>query len=882
MPLSPGDKLGPYEILAPLGAGGMGEVYRARDPRLNREVAIKVSKQRFSDRFEREARAAAALNHPNICRLYDVGPDYLVMELVEGETLAARLRRGALKPDQAVALAIQIAGALAEAHSKFVVHRDLKPANIMLGKAGAKVLDFGLAKMEQPVTDSQPTVTMTAEGTVLGTVQYMSPEQAQGKEMDARSDIFSFGLLLYEMITGRRAFDGSNPTAIVAAILEREAPSLEPAGLNRVVSACLAKDPADRFQTACDLKRALEWSGSGNGVEGAPAPGGARRLRETWSLGAALAAIAAVALWAPWRMEQPASRPLARLDVDVGADIRLAIPRAFGSTVAISPDATRLVFAAGSPVKLFLRRLEERQVTGLLGTEGASVPFFSPDGRWVGFHSGGRLSKIPVQGGAVVRLADFANFAGADWGEDGSIVVSAVTDGLLRIPANGGPPKTVAMLGNGEFTFSSPQILPGGKAILFAATTIAEAEEDKSTVEVLTLRDGHRKPLVRGAQSPRYLPALGGANYLVYVNKGRLFAIPFDLEKLETRGTAVPVLDDVAYGSGLGIGQLGFSPAPSGHGAAVYRAGGSEFEVTTLERVGPSGTREPLGNPPGRYDNPGLSPDGKRIALQESPDVWVYDSQRGTMTRLTFGGVVYDHPIWSPDGRFVVFGSHGKGMFEAPENGASQPRELTERSESKTNQFPCSFTPDGKRLAYYERGAGNRIWTLPLEERGGQLTAGKPEPFLKDGFNERSPSFSPDGRWIAYASDESGKYEVYVRPFPALTSGPGGKLLISTGGGLTPHFSRNGRDLFYESGNQIMAVSYTVKGGAFAAGIPRVWIARLDGALAGNSAWDVAPDGKSIVVLRPVASAETPSQEHEVVFLLNFLDELRRRVPAGK
>jgi serine/threonine-protein kinase len=432
-------------------------------------------------------------------------------------------------------------------------------------------------------------------------------------------------------------------------------------------------------------------------------------------------------------------------------------------------------------------------------------------------------------------------------------------------------------LGKGEIALAYPQLLPGGKAILFVAD--AALDEDKLTIEVLTLADHRRKIVARGGASARYLATSGRAGHLVYVNKATLFAIPFDLDKLETRGTAVPILDDVAYLSQLGTGQFDFSRT----GTMVYRrsSGGASAMTTTLRWVGPTGRKEALLAKPGGYDSPNLSPDGKRVALTiaegGSSDVWVYDPQRDAMTRLTFGGGAYLSPTWSPDGQYVVFGRlTGGGIFQTRADGAGQPQALTQ---SKSLQAPSGFTPDGKRLAYVEAApnAQVQVWTVPVEEQGGQLKAGKPEQFLNSNFTDAVPAFSPDGRWLAYLSNESGKYEVYVRAFPPPSSGQGGKWQISNNGGTVPRWSRSGHDLLYQSGDQIMAVSYTVKGDSFVAEKPRVWIAKL-----GGTDWDLAPDGKRVAVLTPVESAEAPKQDHEVVFLENFFDELRRRVPVGK
>jgi serine/threonine-protein kinase len=874
MPLSPGDKLGPYEILAAIGAGGMGEVYRAHDTRLRRDVAIKVSAEHFSERFETEARAIASLNHPNVCTLHDVGPNYLVMELVEGETLAERIAQGAIPLDEALTIAKQIADALEAAHEKGITHRDLKPGNIKIKPDGVvKVLDFGLAKMGGTPTaksDNSPTLTMgaTQAGVILGTAAYMAPEQARGKVVDRRADIWAFGVVLYEMVTGQRLFRGEDLSETLASVIKDE-PKLErvPSKVQRLVRSCLKKDPKQRLQAIGDWSLLLEDQAQPAKAQGTKLP---------WVV-AALAIIGAtVALWVPWRSEQQVGRPLVRLDVDLGADVSLPAP-SYWRTVVISPDGAGLVYASGSPSKLFTRRLDQPKATELPGTEGASCPFFSPDGQWIGFRSSSNLNKVPVAGGAVVPLRHLAAFWGAAWGDDGNIIVSEYLKGLTRIPADGGPTEAVAELGGGEVALDLPQILLGGKALLFAAVPAADAGADRDAIEVLRLADHHRKILARGGESPLYLATSGRAGHLVYVNKAKLFAIPFDPDKLETHGTAVSVLEDVAYDKG-GVGQFDFSAAPSGHGTLVYRkSSGVAPGITVLQWVDPSGKREPLRVKPGIYEHPSISPNGKRVALTVteggSRDIWVYDPQRDAMTRLTFDGADHSGPTWSPDGQSVVFSSP-LGIFQTRADGAGQPQALTQ---SKVTQ-PASFTPDGKRLAYEDWGTGSsRIWTMPLEEQEGQLKAGKPEQFFKSGFGEVAQAFSPDGRWLAYFSNESGKPEVYVRPFPPPISGHGGKWLISNSGGMEARWSRTARELIYRSGDQFMAVSYTVKDDTFVPEKPRVWIDKL-----GGMEWDLAPDGKRVLVLTPVESAEAPKPEHEVVFLINFFDELRRRVPAAK
>jgi len=864
----------------------MGEVYRAYDSRLDRDVAVKVSNAQFTERFTREARAIGALNHGNICHLYDVGSDYLVMEYVEGQDLGAMLLRGAMDFDDALPIIQQLIDGIEAAHEKNIIHRDLKPANIKITPEGVvKILDFGLAKAlePQPSNDGHPeispTFTMgaTQAGAILGTAAYMAPEQARGKVADRRSDIWSFGVIVYEMLAGKRLFQGESTVEVLGGVLNKE-PDLSavPPRVHKLLRWCLEKDRKQRLASISDARRLLSES---DGMDPAAQPTAllpSRFGRFPWIAAAALAIITAVALWGPWRAQKPVDRPLVRLDVDLGSDVSLPALSAAGS-VAISPDGTRLVYESGNPPKLFTRRLDQPKATELPGTERAVAPFFSPDGQWVGFQVRGKINKISIEGGAVVPLADVNDYSGASWDEDGSILLGEGPGrDLVRIPSGGGTPETVERLGKGEIALAYPQLLPGGKAILFVADTALD--EDKLTIEVLTLADHRRKIVARGGASPRYLATSGGVGHLVYVNKATLFAIPFDLDKLETRGTAVPVLEDVAYLSQLGTGQFAFSRT----GTMVYRRsnGGASAIMATLHWVDPTGKKEALLAKPGIYANPSLSPDGKRVALMigegASSDVWIYDPQRDAMTRLTFGGGEYLYPIWSPNGQYVVFGRvRSDGIFQTRADGAAQPQALTQ---SKSTQAPTGFTPDGKRLAYMDIDGGRvQIWTVPLEDQGGQLKAGKPEQFLKSSFTDVVPTFSPDRRWLAYASNESGRYEVYVRAFPPPSSGQGGKWQISNSGGRSVRWSRNGHELLYQAGVQIMAVSYTEKGDTFVPDKPRVWIAKL-----GGTEWDLAPDGKRVAVLTPVESAEAPKQEHEVVFLENFFDELRRRVPLGK
>lgn len=887
-----GRTLSHYRISAAIGAGGMGEVYRATDTKLDREVAIKVLPESLAQdpnrlaRFEREAKVLASLNHPNIAHIYGIEERALVMELVPGETLT-----GPQPQPLALDYARQIAEALEAAHEKGIVHRDLKPANVMITPTGlVKVLDFGLATVLEGSISSggdpsnAPTLTMgsTQSGLIVGTAAYMSPEQAAGKPVDRRADIWSYGAVVWEMLTGEPLFKGETISHTLADVLRApidfdKLPKDTPRAVRDLLKRCLDRDVKRRLRDIGEARIAIENVGREPEAAVSTATSASPGRKLSWIAVGLLTAAAAVSLWAPWRASQPVDRPLVRLDVDLGSDVSLPPFNVLGTSVAISPDGARLAYASGAPKKLFVRRLDESKATELPGTDGAEGPFFSPDGQWLGFEADGQLKKVSVEGGAPIPLCDVINFVGASWGEDGSVVLSsAVNRGLLRIASGGGEPETIAPLGNGEAALARPQILPGDKAVLFTTSTRRSEDEDRFDIEVLTLADHHRKIVARGGSTARYLATSKGIGHLVYTNRATLFAIPFDLDKLETRGTAIPVLDDVGYFALLGGGGLDFSRS----GTLVYRraSAGLPAPVSTLHWVDSAGKREPLRLKPGAYSEPRLSPDGKRVTFlfgdSGRPDIWVYDLQRDALTRLTFSGEFNESPIWSPDSRYVIFASVGRGIFWTRSDGGGQPQPLMTR---KNYLVPTSFTPDGKRLAYYEFEGNPHLWTVPLEEQDGELKAGQSEQLLKTTFSEVTPVFSPDGQWLAYASNESGKNEVYVRRFLPQSSGQGGEWQVSTGGGTLPRWSRSGHELFYQSNGQIMAANYIVKGDIFIADNPGVWIAKL-----GGTAWDLAPDGKRLAVLTPVGSTEAPKPEHEVVFLLNFFDELRRRVPAGK
>jgi Tol biopolymer transport system component len=699
--------------------------------------------------------------------------------------------------------------------------------------------------------------------------------------------------VLFEMLTGKRAFPGEDITDTIVSVVSKEPdfnalPAPTPVGLRKLLTGCLKKDARARMQAIGDARVQVEELLSGATDEmsrsasiSVALPALPRSRALTWTLATSTLGLAIVlVLSAPWRVEAPVDRPLVRLDVDLGPNVSLPALSDPGSPVALSPDGTRLVYASGTPTKLFIWRLDQPDATELPGTQGAARPFFSPDGQWVGFLASGKVNKVAVNGGAVVPLMDIGgSFAGANWGENGRIVVSdAFGKGLLRIPADGGLPETVAALGTGEQGLVLPQMLPGDNAILFAAFSTG-GDVDKSTIEVLTLADRRRKIVVRGGTSPRYLTTSTGAGHVVYVNHATLFAVPFDLATLETRGTAVPVLDDVAYAASVGTGQFDVS----GTGTLVYRRASAEgTRSVTVAWLDASGKTQPLLAKPGVYGRPSLSPDGHRLALEVREglrtDIWVYDWPRDTMTRVTFNGNA-ESPVWSLDGRFMVFSAGGAGLSVTRSDGAGQPQSLTQ---SKNQQLPFSFTPDGKRLAFEEQvGTRSDVWTVPLGGDGTGLRAGKPEAFLQTPADERYPAFSPDGRWLAYASDESGTFQTYVRAFPDA----GGKWQISNSGGTYPMWSRSGRELFFETlDNHIFAVGYTVKGDAFVADKPRVWSETpIAGVVNTAKSVDLAPDGKRIVALMQATTGDAQQQvKNHVVFLLNFFDELRRRAPGGK
>jgi Tol biopolymer transport system component len=911
MALASGTRLGSYEVVAQIGAGGMGEVYQAHDTKLGRDVAIKVLPEAFAhdadrlSRFQREAKMLAALNHPNIATIYGLeqsnGTSYLVMELVAGETLAERVKRdGAIPIEEALAIAKQIAEALEAAHEKGIIHRDLKPANVKVTPEGkVKVLDFGLAKAFAGDATSEdignsPTLSMAAtmQGVILGTAAYMSPEQARGKAVDKRTDIWAFGCVLYELLTGKQTFHGEDVTDILAAVVRAEPdwqalPAATPLKVRNLLRRCLQKDRRQRFHDAADVRIEIEEAlAAPSGVEATASAPSARSWRErvAWPVVAGVLALIAIALSIGLVLRMPKPPQSMRLSAEIGVDASLYTGS--GASVILSPDGTRLALVAtGADQKrrIYLRSLDQLQATALSGTEGAINHFFSPDGQWLGFFADGKLKKISAQGGAAIILCDAPNGRGGSWGEDGTIVfVPEFRGALSKVSSAGGTPQPLTTLDKqaGEITQRWPQVLPGGKAVLFTSSRTAGTGGGFEDAEIVmySMDSGQRKTVQRGGFYARYLPS----GHLVYMHEGTLFAVPFDLKRQEVTGQPAPVLEGVVTAPDNGGAQSSFSET----GNLVYvagRAGGQNLSIYWMDR---EGKFTPLRETPGDYHNLAFSPDGKRLALEISDgkrtDIWVNEWERDALTRLTFGGEANSFPVWTPDGQRITYSSVDKGgtynLWWIRADGAGDAQRLTE---SKSPQYARSWRFDGKVLAFYQTIPTYDIMTLSIEgnEKSG-WKPGEPKPFLSSPFIEQSPAFSPDGRWIAYHSTESGSFEVYVRPFP----GPGGKWQISTGGGYIPKWSGNGKELFYRTvaDNKIMVVTYTASGGSFHADKPQLWSpGQFTDRGLGNYNFDLHPDGKRFAVLKAPGTEQTAAV-NKVSFIFNFFDELRSKVPTGK
>ncbi len=866
--LSIGTRLGPYEILEFLGAGGMGQVYRARDPRLGRDVAVKVSAERFSERFEREARMIAALNHPNICTLYDVGPNYLVMEYIEGTT-----PRGPLAVDEALRIGRQVADALEAAHERGIVHRDLKPGNILIRSDGTvKVLDFGIAKVVTAAaagSEKSPTITMgaTQAGNILGTAAYMSPEQARGQDVDSRADIWSFGVLLCELVSGRPVFAGPTVSDTLASVLKAE-PNLTaiPPVLRSSLERCLRKDPRLRWRCIGDARIALE-----EGLHVGPAPPVER--------GRAVNTMGDYVCGAGRRLRRGLAGRMARDPLGGSSPY----PRQRGSR-------SRRRHGPQCHGRHFTRRAQAGLLNERYGRHAAAChppPRSTPTciaaryrkrqgsillSRWPmdRFLRGRAAQKDVRSGRGPVILGSFSGLTqGATWSEDGSIIAATgVFLPLSRIPAGGGVAQPLTRLGPGEITHRWPQVVSGANAVLFTASSSASSQEN-ANIEAVSLRTGAVKVVQRGGYYGRYMP--GGL--LVYISQGTLFGVKFDPKNLQTVGTPIPIVEDVAANPATGGGQFDFSA----NGTFVYAEGKAAAQRWRISWLDASGAIKPLSVGPGAYSGPRISPDGRKLTFVEKAEVYVHDLERDTTSRVNFNGSGL--PIWAPDGKHLIIKSDASTLAWVRSDSAKEPQKLLDNSNRNRSVYPWSVSSNGKWLAYTEISPdkGFDIWTVPLDVNDpDHPKAGKPELFLSSAADANIPQFSPDGRWIAYRSTESGIPEIYVRPFPA---GSGGMWQVSSGGAYYPLWSTTSHQLFFENTeNRIMVLDYTVEAGSFVPGKPRPWSSHQL-FYAGTSNLDLAPDGKRFVVFSlPENPLDTKRSVH-VTMLFNFFDEVRRRIP---
>jgi Tol biopolymer transport system component/predicted Ser/Thr protein kinase len=894
MPLSPGARLGAYEVLSLLATGGMGEVYKAKDTRLNRMVAIKVltpqlaSDPQFRERFDREARTISQLDHPHICALYDVGDDqgtaFLVMQYLEGETLADRIARGALPFGDAVKIATEIADALDKAHRAGIVHRDLKPGNIFLTKTGARLLDFGLAKPggAAPVgliASALPTAQvpgggdhpLTVRGTILGTYQYMAPEQIEGDEADARTDIFAFGAVVYEMLTGQRAFKGKSQASLIGAILKDEPPPipglqpLVPTSLDHIVRTCLAKNPDDRWQTAHDVLLQLKWvsaapaqpASSSTAATPVVVPG---RARTAWAAAIVVGVLGLVAglAWGRFRATPPSVAP----------EVRFEMPVTLGTTIAddpglaVSPDGRRIVFVAlvGGQPQLLLRSLNETTAVPLPGTVGASYPFWSPDSRSIGFFTNQqRLMRTDVGGGLPQIVAAAPNARGGVWSNTNVIVFGGNARPLFRVGAVGGDPAPVTKLEAPQANHRQPSLLPDGSHVLFTAVGPPEV----AGVYVAALDGSNMKRLVAGATLPVFAPP----DMLLFLRTGTLFGQTFDPNGLTLAGEPVRIAD--------GIG--GFSASLGG--VLAYRAGGVSggSQLTWFDRAGKSlGTVGPADFNAESLD---LSPDGKRVVVHRSDggnasNIWVLDLARGVPTRFTVDPVPDSYPLWSADGSHIMFASTRNGkatFFKRPATGAGAETPLLEAP--FTGPFALSdASRDGRFVmfrAFSEASGPPDLWALPLD--GEQ----KPFVWLRTTADEFNGQFSPDSHWVAYGSDETGRFEVSVQSFPT----PGGPWRVSTGGGVEPRWRADGKELFYlgADGNLMAAsVKVAADGKTIETGKPStLFRPSMFGGFTNNARqqYAVAPDGQRFLVNATTRAAEGAAAATVVV---NWMARLRQ------
>jgi predicted Ser/Thr protein kinase len=848
--LQPGESLGPYRIESFLAAGGMGEVYRATDIRLNRQVAIKIASARFTERFEREAHATASLNHPHICQLYDVGPNYLVMELVDGAPL-----QGPLALKQAVEYAAQILDALDAAHRRGITHRDLKPANILVTKQGIKLLDFGLARQSGPLqeTDATRTAALTSKGQIIGTLQYMSPEQLQGKEADGRSDLFSFGCVLYEMLAGQCAFHGQSAASVIAAILEREPAPLNLAlPLERVVRKCLAKDPDHRFQTARDLNTALTWA--------LEEPLAARANHRRW-IAAAVAVVIIVAIggWTALnlRHQGPDARVLRlQLDPPTGGQFFLGIGTRSSGGFALSPDGKNAAYVAfvNGKIGLWVRPLDGIAARLLPGTEDAGSPFWSPDNQSIAFVAGGRrLFRVDLQGGVPVPICDipYSTLPEGSWDSDGYILFSTRV-GIFRVSASGGTPSRVTApdASGGELFYYWPQALPGGRFLfwiqgikpeitgIYAASLARPAEH----VKLLTV-ENHA---VYAAESHAiYTTGVDGKGYLVWLRGVTLVAQEFNPATLEFAGALQPI----AEGFNLSL-QHPMYFAASANGLLLYNASGIITQFGWFDRTGK--LLRKLGEPIEGFLGFRLSPDERQVAVQRGTagfeDLWLMDAHSGVASRFTVSTAHSDHPVWSPDARTILFSQLGsKSMLRKASNGVGDEQVIIQRT---NRPIPSDWSGDGRWVLTWENDPDTRgdLWKVAVTPDGKMQEGSEPTPYLRTPSHESNGRFSPEPspRWVAFSSDETGQLEVYIDTFPE----PHGKKRISTAGGSFPEWAAGGRELFYMSlDNKLMSVGLSLGAGAVEVSAPRELFQLHMFLIPAGSPYEVSRDGQRFLAL---------------------------------
>ena len=879
-----GQTISHFKVIEKIGQGGMGVVYRAQDTNLSRDVAIKVLPEQFTQdpqrlaRFEREAKLLASLNHPNIAAIYGLeeadGIRFLSMELVPGETLAEKVAKGPVPVKEALEVCQQIAEGVEAAHEKGVIHRDLKPANVKVTPEGkVKILDFGLAKaFEAEVSfadiSQSPTLTeeMTRAGVILGTAAYMSPEQARGKTVDKRADIFAFGAVLYELLTGKRAFEGETVTDVLAKVLEGEPnwdalPAGVPSITRFVLTRCLQKDAGKRLQHIDGARILIEEALTGSTTV-SPIVGRVQtplwKRAISWSLAGVMALIIGLTLWnlrptVPTSTSTP--EPVVRFVAALPADLQVG--QANRGIVALSRDGTHLAYTAtrGGTAQLYLRPMDQLEARPIPGTEDVTYPFFSPNGQWLGFFAGGKLKKVSVSGGTPVILCDvYSPSMTASWDSENTILFAHSTSSISQVSAAGGTPEVLTTLDSdqGESSHSSPQLLPDGDTLLFTA-----GSPEGRKVVVQSLETGERKIVLEGAADARYVPT----GHLVYAQAGTLMAVGFDLGQLEATGTVTPILEGVMQVGANTQAHLAFSDT----GTLVYIPSRVDPRTgRTLVWVDRQGKVE-LAAPPGRYNHPRLSPDGQRVAFASGGAIWIYDIGRDNTTRFTFQNGSF--PLWTPDGERITFQSTRLGgtpkLFWKPADGTGTPEQLSE------GEFPHtahSWSPDGQVLAFSERSPAfnSDIFMLPLEgER-------KPQLFLRTPTNETGPVFSPDGRWLAYRSNESGRQEIYVQPFPAT----GAKWLISTEGGEEAVWARSG-EIFYRNGDRMMAVEITTEP-TFTAGKPQLLFEGEYLSDGPRAVYDVTPDGQKFLMIK---LGEQSVRELNVI--QNWFEELKRLVPTN-